>query len=121
MWKSLKFSFQEWVVTYFFEKYFRHFNYPFSTIDYQISKLSADERIEYMQTVKSWYNSKAYRMEQTEMKKLFYKELSISTTNEIGRAAYRLCLLYMRKIEQRYKYLVDNYALEQHTENFNKK
>lgn len=121
MWKNLKNSFHEWVVTYFFERYYRHFNYPFSSLDYQISKLPKDDRFEYMQSVKSWYNSKAYKMEQTEMKKLFYKELSISTTNEIGRTAYRLCLLYIRKTEQRYKLLMDSHALEQHTESFNKK
>ena len=112
---------KEWVVTHFFEKEFHFFKYPFESIDYLISKLPADEREEYYEMIKRWYNSNAFKMETTEMKKLFYKELSISTTNEISRSAYRLCLLYIRKIERRYEYLIKSNALNQHTKTFNKK
>jgi hypothetical protein len=112
---------REWIVTYFFEKDFRFFKYPFESVDYLISKLPKDEQEQYVETIKRWYNSKAFQMENTEMKKLFYKELSISTTNEISRSAYRLCLLYIRKIERRYDYLIKSNALDQHTKSFNKK
>jgi len=118
---KLKLRFQEWVINYFFEREFRFFKYPFETIDYRINHLTDDERSVYAESLKRWYDSKAYKMESEEMKKLFYKELSISTSNEIARSAYRLCLLYVRKCERRYQYLSTDNNLEKSFNNLKSK
>ena len=121
MWSQFKLRLTEKIIIYFFEKEYRYFQYPFETIDYLVDKLPEDEKLQYLEDVRRWYNSKAYQMEETEMKKLFYKELSLSTVNEVSRSGYRLCLLYIRKIGRRYKYLGDKLVLDKHTKTFNRK
>lgn len=114
-------KFREWVISNWFEREYKFFKYPFTELDYRISKLSKSDYDAYLSDIKKYYKSNAFEMEQTELKKLFYRELACKTSNDIERSAYRLCLLYIRKVEQRYKYLTDRFYAEEKIKTFKNK
>ncbi len=103
---------KQWLINKAFEREYQFFVYPFETVDYLISKLPKDvseegtlSQAQYLEDVRRFYKSEAFQMEMTEFKKLFYKQLALSTKDDIERAGYRLCMLFIRKLERRYKYL----------------
>lgn len=100
------------IIQKIFKKYYSKFDYPFENADYLISKLTKDRKEEYYNDVKRFYHSDLYRIEITELKKLFYKELAINTKSVDQVIGYRLSLLFIRKLENRFKYLSTLSSLE---------
>jgi hypothetical protein len=100
---TLKIRLINWV----FNREFRYFVYPFESLDSIIYSMSKDDRNYYQLEARRTYRSKMWRMEMTELKKLFYKELALNSQSDIDRAGYRLALLFMRKLERRIKFLTD--------------
>ncbi len=90
-----------------FEREFRYFTYPFEALDSVLYNMPRDEYDSYCMDARRTYKSKTWRMEMVELKKLFYKELALNTASDVDRAGYRLALLFIRKLERRYKYLTD--------------
>lgn len=95
-----------------FKKYYSDFDYPFENADYLISKLTKEQRETYYNDVKRFYQSNLYRIEITELKKLFYKELAMNSKSLDQVIGYRLALLFIRKLENRFKYLSTLSSLE---------
>lgn len=110
--KRLILKWQEWIVIKTFQREFKVFHYPFESIDSLVNRLSYDERYAHMTDIQKFYNSKAFEREITELKKLFYKELSIKSETDIERAGYRLCLVFIRQLEKRFNYVSNQVALE---------
>ena len=111
------------LIKWHFEREFRHFNYPFTSIDSKLYELKIKDKdlyYDYLQDARKIIKSKLWDWEMTELKKLFYKELAINTNNEIGISGYRLSLLFIRKLERRFKYLHDLSYTEEISQRSNK-
>jgi hypothetical protein len=101
------------IIKYIFEKLYAKFDYPFENIDYLINRLSKERRQQYYQDIYNWINSEAYRMENTELKKLLYKELAMKTSSDLSRGGYRLALILKKKEEARFNLLVSKGQFEE--------
>jgi hypothetical protein len=96
-----------------FEKLYKNFDYPFESADYLISKLTKSQLEQYYADINNWRNSRAYQIENTEFKKMLYKELALKTSSNISMAGYRLAMIMKRKEEERFEYLSKKAAIEE--------
>ncbi len=112
MLKKIKNRIEERIIRRYTEREFRYFLYPFEQIDYLISKMSIEDKEKYYEDVSRWAKSTACKMEHTEIKKLYFKELALKTKNENARSGYRLSLLFIRKLEQRMKFILEKNVLD---------
>ena len=101
------------VIKYIFEKLYSKFDYPFESADYLINKLPKERRQQYFQDIYNWINSDAYRIENTELKKLLYKELAMKTSSDISRGGYRLALILKKREEERMNLLISKGQFEE--------
>lgn len=109
MLKKVKYKIIKW----FFEKLYKNFDYPFESADYLISKLSKEQLEQYYVDINNWRNSRAYQIENTEFKKMLYKELALNTSSDIPRAGYRLAMIMKRREEERFEYISKKAAIEE--------
>lgn len=101
------------IIQIIFNKFFDKFDYPFESADYLISRLTKTQLEQYYADINNWRNSRAFQIENTEIKKLLYKELALKTSSEISRAGYRLAMIMKRREEERLEYLSKKAAIEE--------
>lgn len=109
MLKKVKYKIIQW----FFKKLYKNFDYPFESADYLMSKLGKQQLEQYYADINNWRNSRAYQIENTEFKKMLYKELALNTSSEISTAGYRLAMIMKRKEEERFEFLSKKAAIEE--------
>ena len=102
-------SFKKWIINKLFNRYFKYFNYPFSTANSYINSLPQNKRHKYYREVSEWIKSEAFRVEHQSLMKLAYKELATEDTDSYSREAYRLLLIFLVKYEQRLNHLNEVY------------
>jgi len=97
--------FKQWIVRKTFERFYKYYLYPFEKADTVLDELPERAKYLYLDDIRHWVDSKAYKVEMEELVRTFYQELSIkplSTENLIG---YRLCLIFLKNLEARFHHL----------------
>lgn len=100
-------KFKQWIIRETFKRLYKFFEYPFESADERLSKLETSDREQYLYDVRTFIKSKAFVSEITELKREAYRELCEKTTSEEGVAGYRLCLMFLKKLEMRFAFLAD--------------
>ena len=98
---------KNYIIKKIFQKKFLTFVYPFHNADEVIDNLSQEDRMNHYDSASRFYKSKAYKIEMDELTRTFFEELAVKTQKEPEFSAYRLCLLFIQRMNQRFKYLSD--------------
>lgn len=120
MLEKIKENIKNWAVKEIFNRYYKFYNYPFEKSSELFDKMSPDEQKQYLYDIKFMLRSKALTTEIEELKRSIFEDLATKTNSESGIAGFRLCLIFIKKFEQRLKALSDKSDLDEEMEKINK-
>lgn len=92
-----------------FERLFRYYTYPFEIADEMLADMSEVERSRYLESISNWVESKAYKTEMSEIVRSVYREMATKAQDKTQFTGYRLSLILVKRLDQRFLTLNEQY------------
>lgn len=93
-----------------FKRRFKQYEFPFESADAKIRTMNEAQRMRYYNDAKELLSNTAFKGEFEELIRVYYQRLAIKTMTELDITTYRLVLIAIKELQDRFNKISPMYA-----------